>query len=279
MNKLGTLLLVSALAWQGQALAANAETRARASSNVSTLGDISADVEAEIAFGRDVAARILGRLHLANAPELNDYLNLVGNAVAQQGNRPELTYRFALLQSDSINAYAAPGGYIFVTTGAFAMMQDEAELAAVLAHELAHINQKHVVTELQIRGADKAPEAGLSRLIGGMADPTRLAFMQTVDKAVDILFDSGLKQRDEFEADRLGVITASLAGYDPLALSRYLGRLEAIHDNKTSVLYKTHPPMAERRRAIDAVLEKDGLRRLTGATGESRFAEMKVKLQ
>lgn len=279
MKTLSMALLLSALAWQASAMAATADVRARPSSNISTLGDLTADAEAEIAFGRDVAARILGRLHLANAPEINRYLNLVGNAVAQQGNRPELTYRFALVQSDTINAYAAPGGYIFVTTGAFDLMQDESELAAVLAHELAHVNQKHVVSELRIRGSDKAPEAGISRILGGVADPARTAFLQAVDKAVDILFDSGLKQTDEFEADRVGIITATLAGYDPHALSRYLSRLAVIQDNKTSVLYKTHPPMSERQRAITAVLDNVGLRRLAGPTGESRFAEMKVKLK
>jgi Putative Zn-dependent protease, contains TPR repeats len=270
-------LLAAGLAWQ-TAAAAPQSARVRVSESHYTLANLQGDMEAEITFGRDVAARILGQLKLLDAPEVNQYLNLVGNAVALHGNRPEITFRFALVQSDTINAYAAPGGYIFVTTGAFALMQDESELAAVLAHEVAHINQRHIVEALHIRGSDDAPEAGLARLVGGATDTARVAFTQAVDKAVEILFEAGLQQADEFEADRLGLVSATLAGYDPEALPRYLSRLEKIQDAKTAVLYKTHPPLAERQRAIAAMLDNEGLRRLPGASGLSRFNDMKGKL-
>lgn len=279
MKTVTAALLLAALAWQAPTEATTADTRLRPSANITTLADITADTEAEQAFGRDVAARILGRLQLADAAEFNRYLNLVGNAVALHGNRPEVTFRFALVASDTINAYAAPGGYIFLTRGAVELMQDEAELAAVLAHEVAHINQKHIVKALRIRGAERAPEAGLAHLLGGTADPARMAFIQAVDKAVNILFDSGLKQQDEFEADRLGALSATLAGYDPQALPRYLTRLESVQGEKTAVLYKTHPPLSERRRALAAMLRDEGLDRLPGAAGTSRFAAMKGKLQ
>jgi Zn-dependent protease with chaperone function len=104
-----------------------------------------------------------------------------------------------------------------------------------------------------------------------------MAFIQAVDKAVDILFVSGLKQQDEFEADRLGIIAATLAGYDPQALPRYLARLGDIQSPKTNVLNKTHPPLAERQRAIKATLDDEGLGRLPGAAGKSRLAAMKGK--
>lgn len=271
-------VLATSLAWQG-AQAAPQATRSRISDNHFTQADLLGDLEAELDFGQDVAARILGRLQLAEAVEVNRYLNLVGNAVALYGNRPELTYHFALVQSDTINAYAAPGGYIFVTTGAFGLMQDEAELAAVLAHEVAHVNQKHIVNALRIRGSEASPEAGVSRLIGGATDTVRVAFMQAVDKAVGILFEEGLQQSDEYEADRLGVTSATLAGYDATALPRYLARLAETQGANAEVLYKTHPPLSERQQAITAVLDREGLRALPGATGHSRFNEMKGMLK
>ena len=110
------------------------------------------DVSEEIRFGREIAARMVGRFGLYNDPQLMKYVNLVGRSLSQSTNRPELDFHFAVLNTSEINAYAAPGGYVFVTRGAIEKMQDESELAAVLAHEMTHINERHVVKELNIEG-------------------------------------------------------------------------------------------------------------------------------
>ncbi|MFU8838596.1 MAG: M48 family metalloprotease [Thiohalomonadaceae bacterium] len=261
-----------------QGVQAATDARKRMSENVVTLSDLQGDLEAEVSFGRDIAARILGRMKLVDNQPINEYLNLVGHSVARFGSRPEVNYRFALVDSDSINAYAAPGGYIFITTGAFALMQDEAELAAVLAHEVAHVNQRHIVNALGIRGSEQGAEAGLSRLIGGATDTVRVAFEQAIDKAVQILFDEGLKQADEMEADHLGVVTAALAGYDPQAMTRYLARIEAQRGEETAILYKTHPPMAQRQQAIGELIQTENLLAVGSARGQSRFSQIQGML-
>ncbi len=146
------------------------------------------DVSAEIKFGREVAARMVGRFGVYDNSRLMKYVNLVGQVIASNTNRPELQYHFAVLNTDEINAYAAPGGYVFVTRGAILKMQDEAELAAVLAHEMTHINERHVVKELNIHGTEGSATGGLARLIGGGTEAARVAFYQSVDKALDMLY-------------------------------------------------------------------------------------------
>ncbi len=90
----------------------------------------SEDIKAEIRFGRDIAARVLGRYRLLDDRQGTRYINLLGTALASQAARGELNYHFAILDSNGINAYSAPGGYIFITKGALDLARDEAELAA-----------------------------------------------------------------------------------------------------------------------------------------------------
>lgn len=231
------------------------------------------DVEAEIKFGRDVGARVLGRYRLQDDKRLTRYLNLVGKAVALHAGRPEIEYRFALLQSDNVNAYAAPGGYIFITTGALAQMRDESELAAVLAHEVAHVTERHIVKALNIRGADQSPEAGLARLVGGAGDPARVAFHQAVDKAMEILFEKGLQQQDEFDSDRIALTLLANTGYDPGALKRYLARVQALKGGETKVVSTTHPSFDSRLAKIDELARSEGFAELKQPTVKERFNE------
>lgn len=231
------------------------------------------DIEAELEFGRDVAARILARFLLTGDEKLAEYVSLVGNAVALHGTRPEIKFHFAVIDSDAVNAYAAPGGYIFITSAAVAQMRDEAELAAVLAHEIIHVNRRHIVKELQIRGRDTSAGAGLARVLGAAGDPTRVAFKQAVDEAISILFDKGLKHADEHEADALAVTLLATTGYDPSALKRYLERVSRQEAESLKVVSGTHPTFAARLAALDAALAEAGLAGGRYPTVQHRFQE------
>jgi predicted Zn-dependent protease len=217
------------------------------------------DIRAEILFGRDVAARILGKYGGYENDALTRYVNLVGKAVALHAGRPEIEYRFAVLNTDTVNAFAAPGGYIFVTRGALEMMDDEAELAGVLAHEVAHVQERHIVKDLDIKASDKSQGAALAGLISGTSDTMRAAFQQMVDKAVDMLLETGYKKQDEMDADRIATSLISIAGYDPTALKRYLKAIEAVKGDRIETLSKTHPSFASRIESIDKFLLDNGL--------------------
>jgi len=246
--------------------------RTRASQETVIYNVSKEDIEAEIAFGRGVAARIFGRFSRYDDEALNNYVNLVGLNIAAHANRPELTFRFIVLATDTVNAYACPGGYIFITRGALEQMSDESELAGVLAHEIAHVAQKHIVKALNIHGEKADAAAGIARILGSIADPTRVAFSQAVDKAVDILFNHGLDKTDEFEADKIGTELLTLTGYDPQALERYLARI-AMLSRAHETISDTHPPFPERIDALDRLISEDGLGNIQGARFKERFDE------
>lgn len=253
------------------------EYRSRLSHVHVTIADLESDVTAEVEFGKEVGARILGTYRPLNNPELNHYVNLVGRSVALHASRPELEFRFQVLDSDTINAFAAPGGYIFITTGALRMMSDEAQLAAVLAHEIAHVTEKHIVNELGIRGVDDSPVTGLSRLLGAGSDPIRVAFAQAVDQAVDILFTYGLKQEDEFEADYIGTLLLAQTGYEATAMLRYLESIAEIKGEALEVIDRTHPAMDARFSALREIIDLYDLAELDNPTMKERF-ESHVKI-
>ncbi|HYA88649.1 MAG TPA: M48 family metalloprotease, partial [Nitrospirota bacterium] len=125
---------------------------------------ITSDITEEVRLGREVAARIIARFGLYDNPELMKYVNLVGNVLAIYAARPELEFHFAILNTDEINGYSAPGGYVFITRGAIANMQDESELAGALAHEIGHVVEKHAVKELNIKGQEASTVSNLAML-------------------------------------------------------------------------------------------------------------------
>ena len=231
------------------------------------------DVTEEVRFGREVAARLIGRFGLNNNDLLAKYVNLVGQSLAVNSNRPELKYYFAVLNTSEINAYAAPGGYIFVTQGAIDRMQDESELAGVIAHEMGHINGKHVVKELDIKATDGSAVSGLARLIGGGTETARLAFSKAVDKAMDTLFKTGYKRDDEIEADKGTVMLCAVGGYDPAGLMRYFERLNGAKIKSTEVLDKTHPAYTARIVLLKETITEASIDTTSLKTYKDRFAE------
>ncbi len=229
----------------------------------SDFGD--ADSEEEVLFGREIAARILAQYKLIDDIRLQKYVTMTGRALVQQTNRSELQFHFAVIASDELNAYSTPGGYVFVTSAALRSMGDEAELAGVLAHEIAHISERHIVRELQLRGKDKSSAASLAVLIGGASETAGVAFNQAVDKAMEILFRDGYRREDEIQADRLATITAALAGYDP---SAFLSYLETVGKQKGTV-GRSYPRYEQRQEIIARTIDTDGL----AVTGLQRHQE------
>ncbi len=269
INKLITALLIFSFILVDFAFAK--EGRKRISGTPDEYSNVS-DIEAEILFGRELSARILGNYSLLDDEKINKYVNLVGKGVALYAGRTELRYRFGVLDSDKINAFAAPGGYIFITRGALEKMENEAQLAAVLAHEIAHIVKRHVVKELNIRGDEGSGSAGIASLIGGPTDSLRGALEQALDDAADIIFNKGYKVKDEIEADRVGILLASVAGYDPSALKEFLNNAKSFE--KEDKTYKgEHPIFEVRMREINKTLEANRLQDVKKAKARDRFYE------
>ena len=231
------------------------------------------DVHAEIQFGRDLAARILANYSLWKNKAANHYVSLVGRSLANFSGRGDLTFTFGVLDSEEINAFATPGGYIFVTRGALTRMTDEAQLAAVLGHEIAHVTQRHMVKELKIYGDQGSTIGGLAGLIGGASGGVRSGLQTGLSYGIDILFNRGYLLKDELEADRLGLLIAASAGYDPTALKRFLTSVEQF-EPAAQTQSKDHPVLSERLSQIQRVLHENGLAGLNRSTLKERFNEM-----
>jgi predicted Zn-dependent protease len=231
----------------------------QAASIARTLLPISTAKEIEI--GRGIAATIAGRYPVATDSALTRYVNLVGLTVASQDPRGDIQYHFAVLETPDVNAFAAPGGYVFVTRGALDLMQSEAELAGVLAHEVGHVNRRHVIN--QIRKSDTMREVRDQLDIQG----------STLDKVVgtgtNTLF-MGLSRSDELEADSLGLEYASAAGYDPGGLAAFIGHLNAhAGEGALAAFFATHPKPDERVDRLIAIAAREHL--AGGADLEARF--------
>jgi predicted Zn-dependent protease len=203
-------------------------------------------LEEETDIGRVVAARILATYPLAKNDELQTYVTLVGNTVAAYSARPDVRWHFAVIDADIVNAFSAPGGFIFITTAALAQIKSEAELAAVLGHEIGHATQKHVLKEIKRAGTlsaslDLAKDTSLgSRLNDDLSE-------RIGQVAAEKLFTSGLSRRDENEADRIGVELAAAAGYRAAEFVNFLTTLQSLEGKPSmKVLVATHPRAADR---------------------------------
>jgi beta-barrel assembly-enhancing protease len=228
---------------------------------------IGPETEREIGFG--IAATVAGRYKLIHDPDLNRYVNLVGQAVAQQSIRGhEVAFRFGVLDTDDVNAFAAPGGFIFVTRGALALMESEADLAAVLAHEIAHVDQKHVLDEIR-RSSVVQTAADEAALTGPLLD--RIAELGS-----SLLF-MGLSREDEMESDSLGILYATATGYQAAGMVRFLERLVEAEETEGQTnpamreWLATHPSTAERLEVLRAHLERSGIDPYAGQEVRDRF--------
>ena len=194
----------------------------------------------EIQIGNGVAETLLGAAPLYDDPALQRYVNELGVWIAQQSDRPALPWHFGVNNSDHINAFAAPGGYIIVTKGMLKQLRNEAELAGVLGHEIAHVTRKHHLNALRKNAAMSLIG---STVAAASADSKHADLVQKLAGPTKELYARGLDKSDEYEADRMGVVLAARAGYDPFGLPAVLTTLASVNpkDNYLSLLYKTHP--------------------------------------
>lgn len=212
--------------------------------------------EEEQSIGQAIALQVIARYGgVYDQPDLTRYVNLVGRAVALTCDRADIDYRFAILNHDSINAFAAPAGYVFVTRGLLKAIRNEAELATVLGHEIGHVTQKHILDVIQrSKQIAGVAEAGLA-----YAKTNPEAFKNVIDGAVKKLLDEGLDQSKELESDRLGVLFASRVGYDPTAYVTFLDRLRTIKGDDQA-FFKTHPKFSDRLAVVQSTIREQGLK-------------------
>ena len=198
-------------------------------------------LQEELTTGKVVSAQLLGAARLFPNPALQRYVNLVGRRVAEQGGRKEINWSFGVVDSTALNAFAAPGGYILVTSALLQILDTEDELAAVLGHEVAHVVRKH---HYRVIRKQQMLEFGANAVsIGGEAG----AMADKLSGMVANVMARGLDKSAEYEADRDGMVYAARAGYDASALIRVMEKLaNASKDESGKLLMATHPSANDR---------------------------------
>jgi predicted Zn-dependent protease len=242
--------------------------------------------EQEYYLGRSVATNILAKhdykyrdaadLKAGRLVGLTQYVNEVGTYLAttsmelppESGDRPPpiAGWHFVVLESDTVNAFAAPGGFIFVTTAALRLAENEDQLAAILAHEISHVRRGHALGSIKKsryadigvdvfeQTASLSPEqiGQLTKLMDG-----------AIDDLIHAYFEKGYSRETEFEADAVGLRIMANAGYDPHAFVDFLKQLEAHQDTGKGGFYATHPSADSRIAKLD-----DLLKTVTGGKAE-----------
>ncbi len=204
----------------------------------------------EVKMGQEFSVEVAKEDTIYNNPEVTAYVQSVGQRIVQHSDRQDIQYHFAVIRKDEINAFALPGGYVYVYTGLMKDIDDESMLAAVLAHEVGHVTARHAakklsamytVQSIQTAVLGENPGFFASVFAGAMKTGGFLAF----------------SRQDEYEADQLGVKYMYAAGYDPNGMVDLMGKLKSVESGEPSKLEKmlaTHPPTSERLTRIEATV-------------------------
>jgi beta-barrel assembly-enhancing protease len=213
----------------------------------------------ELEVGRGMAAKLIGHFGLyEKEPQVLKYVRLIGLTVAQQSSRSEIDYKFGILDTDEINAYAVPGGFIFLTKGLLAQVQTESELAAILGHEIAHVTEKHMYHAV----SPKREETGSDTVVRVMSrgrSSLGASILRMVNQGMEILLEKGIDHEKEMEADQVGTMYALAAGYHPLALHHFLKRTHSPQSDSHEKLSKTHPPIQARLEKLENFYQENGI--------------------
>ena len=227
--------------------------------------------EEEIQIGREITGNLLGAAPLVKDEALQKYVNQVGRWVASQSERPDLPWHFGVIESEDLNAFAAPGGYVILTKGLYRKLQNEAQLAGVLGHEIGHVVKKHHLKVLQ--------KQQLLNIGAGLLGEKYAKDNQTVEKLIGSgaeVMARGLDKNAEYEADRIGLVLATRAGYEPYGLPEVLQAISEANpqDNSVALLFKTHPHPDER---LTKLAEATGskLDKVAGKTLQNRLYKLK----
>ena len=222
----------------------------------------------EVAMGRKAHPQVLKEFGYYDNRKVQAYVAAVGNRVGRHCERRDITYHFTVIDSPIVNAFALPGGYVYVSRGLLAECNNEAQLAGVLGHELGHVNARHNMKRLQ-------SAVGMNILVAAVGAATGSSLWQNVSGQIMGLLSQKYSRSQEREADKLGTRYMTLAGYDPRQMSAFLQRLRELHSHEPSgleAIMASHPLTSERV-ASTAALATQLLQRYPRAkdTGRNRY--------
>ena len=214
--------------------------------------------KAEIAMGQDTDRQIRQQFGIYQDKGLNAYVDGVGQKMVPYSHRPNLQYHFAVLDTPVVNAFAAPGGYIYVTRGIMALMGSEAELAAVLGHEMGHVAARHSMKRLSGQML-----ASIGLMLGSVLSKDIAKVAGLAGLGMQLLFLK-FSRSDEYQADSLGVRYARQAAYSPAEMLRFFTALENMSvetgGHKIPSFLSTHPMTSDRIAKVKAMVSSQDVR-------------------
>ncbi|PIE35272.1 peptidase M48 [candidate division KSB3 bacterium] len=218
--------------------------------------------EQEYYIGRAVGATVAGQYKVYKNKKATMYVNTLGQTLAQASDRPETFggYHFLILDSDEINAFAAPGGLVFITRGMLRCTENEDALAAVLAHEIGHVQHQHGLQSIKksrfsSMAADVALDAVQSRT-GGAASVLTGVFQDSIHDVTTTMITNGYSRKFEKEADNAAVAILKRVGYDPNGLIDMLNVMKERLNPKGNDFAKTHPSPSDRIKDVKKKIGK-----------------------
>jgi predicted Zn-dependent protease len=228
--------------------------------------------EQEQAIGEASAAKLVHVLGLYDNPEMTHYVSMVGNAVATHASRA-MEYKFGILETEAVTAFGLPGGYVFITRGALANMKNEAELAGALAHEIAHVDNRHLEKEIRAKKM-----TGIAASEGFEQMGNRVPYGHYLEglgaQVVTQALTQGYSRDKEDEADRKGTELAAATGYDANGLKNLLETLKTFSDKSPDQSKRslglwgsTHPPLSDRIATLTPIAAQFP----GGTTNDERF--------
>lgn len=273
------VLLVSGCTEQLRRAGINEESLRAAATVATTLTKSETTPAEEARLGHAAASMLLGAAPLVTDPEMMQYINQLGAWIARQTGHNDINWRFGIINSSNVNAFAAPDGYIFVTKGLLRELDNESELAGVVAHEMAHVIKRHYVIAMQ----KKDTSGAIANLAASSA---KAAGVRGANLAADPLanlaqnmYSSGLDKGDEYDADRLGVLYATRAGYDPYGLPRVVNLYASkAGSSGFELLFSTHPSPQDRLKELDKAMgERFAAYETSSVTDSQGFNRIKAR--
>jgi predicted Zn-dependent protease len=208
----------------------------------------------EIKLGENISARVRAKYGVVQDPAIHKYVTLVGTVIVKKSSRSSLPYHFIVLDTDGVNAFAAPGGYVHITRGALALMKNEADLAGVLGHEIAHVTEKHAINAIR---NGKLVQMGVNET----SVSSNPELFRRLEEEIFKIVMAGYGQKDELDSDEHGVIFSANTGYEAEGLGEFLNLLKSRNTSSDSKqgLFASHPETDERLKKLDALIKSRNL--------------------
>jgi predicted Zn-dependent protease len=198
----------------------------------------------EVQIGKQINQQLVSReIRLYRNPEINRYINEIGQRLELQSKRPDIPYTFQVVDDKGINAFATMGGFVYVNRGLIAAADNEAQLASVMAHEIGHIEGRHAIQQMR--------QAAIAK---GLATAAGLNRNTIVNIGVELALQRPNSRKDEFQADQLGLETLKQTGYAPVAMVDFMQKLLK-RGGSVPTFLSSHPATSDRINALQQAID------------------------